>query len=58
MFYEKYINFVYTHFFQYNLICMVFIDTKLLENNNLAMTGLEPAILDFGKPMPFPFGQI
>ena len=37
---------------------MVFIDTKLLENNNLAMTGIEPEILDFGKPMPFPFGQI
>ena len=37
---------------------MVFIDTKLLENNNLAMTGIEPEILDFGKPMPFPFGHI
>ena len=22
------------------------------------MTGLEPAILDFGRPMPYPFGHM
>ena len=33
-------------------------ETISLENNNFAMAGLEPAILDFGRPMPYPFGHM
>ena len=33
-------------------------ETISLESNNFAMAGLEPAILDFGRPMPYPFGHM
>ena len=37
---------------------MISYDSKVGKKYIFAMAGLEPAILDFGRPMPYPFGHM